>query len=81
MSTLYKNKEVSMFFQLFNLFFVKFSNPFQNIHQAAIRRCIGSMIRRCQACVNSRGGHTAFSECSAILASDDCANRSMSEVD
>ena len=29
MSTLYKNKEVNMLFQLFNFFFVKFKNPFQ----------------------------------------------------
>jgi len=32
----------------------------QNIPQATIRCCIGSMRRRCQACINSRGIHTAY---------------------
>ena len=41
------------------------TQKWQNIPQATIRLCIGSLRRRCQACVNFRGGHTAC--CTATL--------------
>ena len=36
------------------------AQEWQNIPQATICRCVGSMRKRCQECVNARGGHTSY---------------------
>ena len=36
------------------------AQEWQNITEATIRRCVGSMQKRCQECVNARGGHTSY---------------------
>ena len=38
----------------------RLAQEWQNIPQATIRRCVGSMRKRCQECVNTRGGHTSY---------------------
>ena len=36
------------------------AQEWQNLPQATIRRCIGSMQKRCQECVNARGSDTSY---------------------
>ena len=36
------------------------AQEWQNIPQATILRCVGSMRKRCQECVNARGGHISY---------------------
>ena len=38
----------------------RLAKEWQTIPQATIRRCVGSMRKRCQKCVNARGGHTSY---------------------
>ena len=38
----------------------RLAQEWQNIPQATIRRCVGSMRKCCQECVNTRGGHTSY---------------------
>ena len=38
----------------------RLAQEWQNIPQATIRRCVGSIRKRCQECVNARGGHTSY---------------------
>ena len=38
----------------------RLAQEWQNIPQATIPRCVGSMRKRCQECVNARGGHTSY---------------------
>ena len=38
----------------------RLAQVWQNIPQATIRRCVGSMRKRCQECVYARGGHTSY---------------------
>ena len=38
----------------------RLAQEWQNIPQATIRRCVGSMRKRCQECVNARGGHISY---------------------
>ena len=38
----------------------RLAQEWQNIPQATIRRCVGSMRKRYQECVNARGGHTSY---------------------
>ena len=38
----------------------RLAQEWQNIPQATIRRCVGSMRKRCQECMNARGGHASY---------------------